>query len=339
MNRQVAVKFVVISVCVVALFVLTLFIGSVSIPACDVLHILSGGDGVTDAVRFIVLGSRLPLALTSLLAGAGLAVSGLMLQTAFRNPLAGPSVLGIKSGASLGVAVVMLMLGGSVSAGAVSFGGYVAVMVGAFFGSLAIMGVLLLLSVWLKNDLMLLITGIMIGYLASSVIMLLNFAATAEGVQGYVMWGMGNFNGVSMTQMPLFAFMTLAGIFMAVLLIKPLNIVLLGSSYARNLGVDMKSVRNRLLLATGLLTSVITAYCGPVAFIGLAVPHIARLVFHTDDHRVLMPATLLIGSLVAMSCNLISLLPGGGILPVNAVTPIIGAPVILYVILKERRRR
>lgn len=262
-----------------------------------------------------------------------------MLQTAFRNPLAGPSILGINSGASLGVAIVMLFLGGTISAGGYSVGGYVAVMAAAFAGSMLIMGLLLLFSSWLKNDLMLLITGIMVGYMTSSVISLLNYMSSADGVHSYVMWGMGNFNGVSLSRLPLFALMTLAGIVMALLLIKPLNIILLGSNYARNLGISMRRVRNLLLLATGLLTAVITAYCGPISFIGLAVPHIARLVFRTDNHRVLMPATLISGAIVALGCNLVCVLPESTILPINAVTPLVGAPVILYVILRERRGR
>lgn len=262
-----------------------------------------------------------------------------MLQTAFRNPLAGPSILGINSGASLGVAIVMLFLGGTISAGGYSVGGYVAVMAAAFAGSMLIMGLLLLFSSWLKNDLMLLITGIMVGYMTSSVISLLNYMSSADGVQSYVMWGMGNFNGVSLSRLPLFALITLAGIVMALLLIKPLNIILLGSNYARNLGISMRRVRNLLLLATGLLTAVITAYCGPISFIGLAVPHIARLLFRTDNHRVLMPATLISGAIVALGCNLVCVLPESTILPINAVTPLVGAPVILYVILRERRGR
>ena len=233
----------------------------------------------------------------------------------------------------------MLFLGGTISAGGYSVGGYVAVMAAAFAGSMLIMGLLLLFSSWLKNDLMLLITGIMVGYMTSSVISLLNYMSSADGVQSYVMWGMGNFNGVSLSRLPLFALITLAGIVMALLLIKPLNIILLGSNYARNLGISMRRVRNLLLLATGLLTAVITAYCGPISFIGLAVPHIARLLFRTDNHRVLMPATLISGAIVALGCNLVCVLPESTILPINAVTPFVGAPVILYVILRERRGR
>ena len=231
----------------------------------------------------------------------------------------------------------MLLLGGTIVAGNFAWNGYAAIITGAFVGSLFIMGVLLLFSTWLKNDLMLLISGIMIGYMTSSAITLLNFSSTAQGVHSYTMWGMGTFNGVSMDRMPLFAAITIVGIIMAVLLIKPLNLLLLGNNYAINLGLNVKSVRNRLLLSTGILTAVITAYCGPVSFIGLAVPHIARMIFRSDNHRILLPATLICGSVVALLCNLITMIPESGVIPLNAVTPLIGAPVIIYVILRRRR--
>ncbi len=330
-------KFIITAIIVFILFVMNLYIGSVNLSVSEVSGILMGkSDGGT--AEFIVLGSRLPMAVTALLAGAGLAVSGLLLQTAFRNPLAGPSILGISSGASLGVALVMLLLGGTISAGTVTIGGYAAVVTGAFFGSLLIMAILLSLSTLLKNDLMLLITGIMIGYLVSSAIMLLNYVSTAEGVQSYVMWGMSTFNGVSLSQLPLFGGITCAGLVLALLLVKPLNLLLLGDGYARNLGVNLSRVRNLLLLATGLLTAAITAFCGPVSFIGLAVPHIARLIFRTDDHRTLMPATILMGGGVTLCCNLLCVLPVNSILPVNAVTPIIGAPVVIWILLRGRKR-
>lgn len=329
-------RFVILIIGIAVLFVLNLFIGSVNIPCADVWMVLTGNADPASTTSFIVLGSRLPQAITALLAGAGLAVSGLMLQTAFRNPLAGPSILGITSGASLGVALVMLLLGGTIVAGNFAWNGYAAIITGAFVGSLFIMGVLLLFSTWLKNDLMLLISGIMIGYMTSSAITLLNFSSTAQGVHSYTMWGMGTFNGVSMDRMPLFAAITIVGIIMAVLLIKPLNLLLLGNNYAINLGLNVKSVRNRLLLSTGILTAVITAYCGPVSFIGLAVPHIARMIFRSDNHRILLPATLICGSVVALLCNLITMIPESGVIPLNAVTPLIGAPVIIYVILRRR---
>lgn len=330
-------RFVVMTLVVVVLLILNIFIGSVSIPFATVVDILTGAGDSAGPARYIIIGSRLPQAVTALLGGAGLAISGLMLQTAFRNPLAGPSILGISSGASLGVAVVMLFMGGAISAGSLMVGGYAAVMLGAFLGSMLIMALLLLLSTWLKNDLMLLITGIMIGYLASSLIMLLNFSASAQGVQNYVMWGMGSFNGVTLPQLPLFSSVVVAGLILSMLLIKPLNLLLLGDSYARNLGVNLVKVRNMLMLATGLLTATVTAYCGPVSFIGLAVPHITRMIWRTDNHAVIMPGTVLTGAAVALLCNFISILPENSVLPINAVTPLIGAPVIIYVILKRRR--
>lgn len=325
------------TVIVVALFAMNLFFGSVNIPVGTVIDILSGNGG-SDIEQFIILRSRLPMAITALLAGAGLASTGLMLQTTFRNPLAGPSVLGINSGASLGVALVMLLAGGSVSAGTASLEGSAAVIAGAFAGSLLIMGLLILLSAILKNTLMLLITGIMIGYLASSVIMLLNYAATAEGVQSYVLWGMSSFGGVTMNDMPLFASLTITGIFISLLLVKPLDIMMLGDRYAANLGLNLNRLRNLLLLATGLLTAVVTAYCGPVSFIGLSVPHISRLIFRTDLHRQLLPATLLSGSAVALMCNLICILPENSVIPLNAVTPLIGAPVVIWVLVSRRSK-
>lgn len=201
------------------------------------------------------------------------------------------------------------------------------------------MGLLLLFSVWLKNDLMLLITGIMVGYLTSSVITLLNYLSTAEGVHGYAMWGMGNFNGVALGQLPFFSIAIASGLIFSILMVKPLNIILLGENYARNLGVKMQWVRNMLLVTTGLLTSVVTAFCGPISFIGLAVPHIVRMIFQTSDHRIIIPGCILTGAVVGLVCNLLCILPENIILPLNGVTPLIGVPVILYVIFKERRGR
>lgn len=329
-------KFTALILLLAALFLLNLFIGSVGIPAADVLAILCGENGHGPA-EFIVLGSRLPTALTALLAGAALSTAGLLLQTAFRNPLAGPSILGITSGASLGVALVMLLFGGSVAFGSLSVGGYAAVVAGALAGSLAIMGILIALSSILKNELMLLITGIMIGYLTSSAIAVLNSLSSAEGIQNYVMWGMSTFGSVSMRQLPLFAILTAGGLALAAALVKPLNAMLLGASYASNLGIDLVKTRNLLLLATGLLAATATAFCGPVSFIGLAVPHISRMIFLTSNHRVLLPATLLCGSATALACSLLCILPSEGMLPLNAVTPIIGAPVVLWVILRRNR--
>ena len=322
---------------IAVLFALNLLVGSVSIPAGDVVSILLGDETHKASWQYIVLQSRLPQALTAMLSGAALAVSGLLLQTAFRNPLAGPSVFGINSGAGLGVALVMLFLGGGLSVGSLQFSGFAAILVAAFISAMTVMAVICFFSTMVRNSVMLLIIGIMIGYLSNSAISLLNFFATDEGVKSYMVWGMGSFGGVSMANMPLFAVVTLAGLLGALMLIKPLNALMLGERYAENLGVNILRIRNWLLVVTGVLTAIVTAFCGPVAFIGLAVPHIARLLLTTDNHRQLLPATLLCGAVVALLCNLICFLPGeSGVIPLNAVTPLIGAPVIIYVITKRR---
>ena len=321
----------------VLLFAVNLCVGAVRIPLNDVFSALFGTGEVRESWRFIVVGSRLPQAITAMLSGGALAVSGLMLQTAFRNPLADPSVFGISSGAGLGVALVILFLGGSVTAGAFSLTGFAAIFVAAFAGAMAVMAVIFFFSTTVRNNTTLLIIGIMIGYLSSSAVSLLNFFATAEGVKSYLVWGLGNFGGVTMAQMPAFAAIVLGGLVAALLMVKPLNALLLGDHYAENLGVNIRMVRNSLLIITGVLTAIVTAFCGPVAFIGLAVPHVARLLTTTDDHRILMPATILTGAVVALLCNVLCVLPGdGGIIPLNAVTPLLGAPVIIYVIVKSR---
>ena len=315
-----------------------LLLGPVDIPPGEVVRILLGGEAEKETWSFIVWEARFPQCVTALLCGAALSASGLMLQTVFNNPLADPSILGISSGASLGVALVMLAGGGSIATGAFSLSGFATVVVGAFVGAVGVLGIILLLSAVIKNSVMLLIAGIMIGYVASSVISLLNFISSAEGVRSYTIWGLGNFGGVSLAQLPAFGLTTVAGLVVALLLIKPLNALLRGPRYAENLGVNIRRVRNLLLLATGVLTAVTTAFCGPVSFIGLAVPHMARLLLGTSNHNLLMPVTLLAGSAVALLCNLLCLLPGeAGLIPLNAVTPILGAPVIIYVIVNQRR--
>ncbi|WP_311442779.1 iron ABC transporter permease [Hoylesella enoeca] len=321
---------------IVVLFVLNLMAGAVRIPLADVVSILMGDDEVRESWRYIVLESRLPQGVTAMLCGAALAVSGLMLQTAFRNPLAGPSVFGITSGAALGVAVVMLLLGGSVSIGMLDLSGFLAVWVSAFAGAMAVTGIIFLFSSLVRNGVMLLIVGLMIGYLSASVVSLLNFFATEQGVKSYIMWGMGDFCSVSMGQLPVFVAVIMAGLLASLSMIKPLNALLLGEEYAENLGVNTIRVRNQLLVITGVLTATTTAFCGPIAFIGLAVPHVTRLVLATENHRLLLPATVLVGAATALLCNLICSLPADGAIPLNAVTPLIGAPIIIYVIVKGR---
>ena len=338
MKRPTIPLMLLIAASIFVFFLLNLLLGSVSIPIGSVWNILWGGTDESVIWQNIIWKSRVPQALTALVAGAGLSISGLQMQTVFRNPLAGPSILGINTGASLGVALVMLLGGGSITAGVFSISGFLAVLAGAFAGAMIVMGILLFFSAFTKNNLMLLIIGIMIGYITSSVISLLNFFSTAEGVHSYMIWGLGNFSGVSSGQLPVFIVSITAGLVLSVMLIKPLNALLLGNRYAENLGVNVRLTRNLLLIATGMLTAITTAFCGPIAFIGLAVPHIARLMLGTSNHNSLMPVTLLLGGAVALLCNLISVLPGEtGILPLNAITPVLGAPVIIYILVKQRK--
>lgn len=338
MNKQTLLFYPSLSVLLLLLFFGSLAYGAVSIPVGSVIDILAGNDTGNLAWEHIVIQSRLPQALTAVLAGASLAVSGLLLQTLFRNPLAGPSILGISDGANLGVAAVLLYFGGSLGRIAdSSVNGYLAVILAAFAGAGAVLGLIIYFSSKVKNNVMLLIIGIMIGYLASSLISILNYYASSDKVHAFVMWGLGNFSGVSLDQLPFFSLCTGAGLFLSILLIKPLNALLLGEMYAANLGIRVKQVRMLILVCTGLLAATTTAFCGPISFIGLAVPHIARLALGSSNHKMLLPVTLLAGSCVALLCNLLMVVPGSNqILPLNAVTPMLGAPVIIYVILNRK---
>ena len=328
---------IVMTAAIALLFLLNLLYGSISIPADEVFSILTGHDASKDSWRYIILESRLPQAITACLCGGALAVSGLMLQTAFKNPLADPSIFGISGGAGLGVALVMLLLGGSFSAGSFEATGFFAILLGAFVGAMAVTALIFFFSTLVRNNVMLLMIGVMVGFMSSSVISLLNFFATEEGVKSYAVWGMGNFGAVSSEHMLVFATTTIVGLIASLLMIKPLNAMLLGEQYAENLGVNTMRMRNYLLLVTGLLTAVTTSFCGPVSFIGLAVPHIARLLLTTENHRQLLPATILTGAAVALFCNFLCYLPGeNGIIPLNAITPLIGAPVIIYVIMRKK---
>ena len=337
MMKRNILLFIGLAVSILFLFGLNLVTGSVQIPFADVLDILCGRFMGKESWQYIILENRLPQTLTAILCGASLSVCGLMLQTAFRNPLAGPDVFGISSGAGLGVALVMLLLGGTVSTSMFTVSGFLAILTAAFVGAIAVTALILFLSTMVRNSVLLLIVGIMVGYVSSSAVSLLNFFASEEGVKSYMVWGMGNFGGVSMSHIPLFSILCLMGIGVSFLLIKPLNVLLLGPQYAESLGISTRQLRNILLVVVGLLTAITTAFCGPISFIGLAIPHIARLLFRTENHQVLLPGTVLSGAAISLLCNFICYLPGeAGIIPLNAVTPLIGAPVIIYVIVQRR---
>lgn len=326
---------VVLSLLVVALVPLCLIYGSIDIPFGEVVKALTGGEVEKRTWETIVIEMRLPMALTAALAGAALAVAGLLLQTTFDNPLAGPSILGVSTGSSLGVAVVMLAMGGVVGETLTS---YFSVLLGAIVGAAVVLLVLLFFSSIVKSTAMLLIIGIMVGYLTSSAISLLNFFSTQEGVHSFVIWGMGNFSGVTLDRLPLFAALILVLLLFSFMLVKPLNALLLGARYAENLGVSIKATRNKLLLLSGILTAVVTAFCGPIGFLGLIVPHIARLALRSSNHTVLLPATALAGAVIALLCCLISVVPSSwGMIPINAITPVIGVPIIIYIIVNRKK--
>ena len=322
------------------LFLLNLLLGSVAIPADSIGNILIGQGNEPVAWQNIVWKSRLPQALTALVAGAGLAVSGLQMQTVFRNPLAGPSVLGISSGASLGVAFVILLSGsiGGVALSRLGIIGEIALSVAAIAGALSIMALIAYVSQKIKGSVTLLIVGVMIGYVATAIIGVLKFFSVEEDIRAYVIWGLGSFARVSGNQMMLFVSLMTILLPLSFLLIKTLNLLLLGDGYARNLGLNIKRARLLVILSAGILTAIVTAYCGPISFLGLAVPHLARAMFQTSDHRILMPSSLLLGAVLALFCNRVARMPGFEVaLPVNSVTALIGAPVVASVLFKKRK--
>ena len=341
MMRRTAPLMTLLLVAIALLFVINLAIGSIDIPMKDVVAILLGNDETSEIWQNIILKSRVPQALTATMAGAGLAISGLQMQTVFHNPLAGPSVLGVSSGASLGVAFVVLLSGaiGNVALSRLGYLGDTALSIAAIIGSLSVMGLIVWISQRVKGNVTLLIIGVMIGYLASAIIGILKFFSPEEDVKAFVVWGLGSFSRVSGDQMVLFVVIMAILIPLSMLLIKTLNLMLLGDEYAKNLGLNINRARTLIILSAGILIAIVTAYCGPIMFIGLAVPHLCRAIFHSSNHRILMPGTMLMGAALALVCNLLARMPGfEGVLPVNSVTALIGAPVIAVVLFRRRNR-
>ena len=340
MKRPVAFYMLLIMASIFLFFFLNLVLGSVSIPLRAVWNILWGTGNESVIWQNIIWKSRVPQALTALVAGAGLSVSGLQMQTVFRNPLAGPSVLGISSGASMGVAFVVLLSGslGGVALSKLGFMGEIALTIAAIVGSLSIMALIVFVSQKVRGNVTLLIIGVMIGYIANAVIGVLKFFSVEEDIRAYVIWGLGSFARVSGDQMTLFICIMVVLLPLSFLLVKTLNLLLLGDAYARNLGLNIKRARLLVIICSGVLVAIVTAYCGPIIFLGLAVPHLCRGMFRTSDHRILMPASLLAGASLALVCNLIARMPGfEGALPVNSVTALVGAPVVMSVLFNKRR--
>lgn len=323
----------------ILMLLLNLGIGSVKIPLNEVCNILTYGECDNIIWQNIIWKSRIPQALTSLLAGAGLAVSGLQMQTIFRNPIAGPSVLGISSGASLGVAFAVLLSGNfaGIALSNIGTAGEMAITISAIIGSLCVMALVVFVSQHVRGNVTLLIIGVMIGHIANAIIGVLKYLSVEEEIRTYVIWGLGSFARVSNDQLLLFATMMAIILPLSMLQSKSLNILLLGEVYAKNLGINIKRIRMYVITCAGILVAVVTAYCGPIMFLGLAVPHICRGIFHTSDHRILLPGTMLMGGILALACNLIARLPGfEGALPVNSVTALIGAPVVIYVLMHRQ---
>ena len=322
------------------LLILGLALGSASIPIDQIITVLLGGEADHTAWTNIVLKFRLPKTATAMLAGMALGVSGLLMQTYFRNPLAEPFVLGVSSGASLGVALVVLTTGaagGAMLAG-LGLAGDLLLTVAAGFGAAITMSLVLLVALRIQSSVTLLILGLMFGYLVAAMVSLLLYFALPERIQAYINWTFGSFSGVTGEQLPILTLIVLAGLLLSAALVKPLNAMLLGEEYARSLGTNLKWTRIGIVCATALLVSAVTAFCGPIAFIGIAVPHLCRGLLGSADHRLLLPGTCLTGACVALCAALIAELPGNNlVLPLNVVTALMGAPVVMLVVLRQVR--
>lgn len=338
--KRPTLAFVLILLSILMFFLLNLALGTISIPVRSIWNILWNTGEESEIWQNIIWKSRLPQTLTALIAGAGLSISGLQMQTVFRNPLAGPSELGISSGASLGVALVILLSGNIAGTALSSLGlfGEVAISFAAIAGALAVMAIIIAISQRVRGNVILLIMGVMIGYIATAIIGVLKFFSNDEDVRAYVIWGLGSFAKVSGDQVYTFVCIMLALIPISFLLIKTLNLMLLGEGYARNLGLNIKRSRLYVITCSCVITAIVTAYCGPIVFLGLAVPHLCRTLFVSSDHRILMPAVTLTGASLALFCNLVARMPGfEGALPINSVTALIGAPIVISVLFGKRK--
>jgi iron complex transport system permease protein len=333
-------RLVLLIVILFLLFILDIAAGSVAIPPLDILRVMTGGEAAKESWEKIVLVFRLPKALAAVSAGAALAVSGLMMQTLFRNPLAGPFVLGINSGASLGVALTVLAVG-TFSTNTMLAGlgliGSLGLVLSASIGSSLVLFLVLFVSRKLRNVMTLLIMGLLFGYAANALVSILMHFSSAERVQAYMLWTFGSFSSLTWDKMTIFLPVIGAGLLMTIALVKVLDGLLLGEHYAHSLGLRVKTARVFIIVITALLSGTVTAFCGPVGFIGIAIPHLARSIFNTSNHRILLPTTVLLGAIAALVADIVAQLPGSSaVLPLNAVTAIIGAPVVAWVILRRR---
>lgn len=325
---------------VIVFFLLNLALGSVDIPLPDILYILSGGETQEPAWQKILINIRIPRAVTAILAGSALSVAGLQMQTLFRNPLAGPSVLGITAGASLGVAVVMLAGGTITTIFAIqqlSMLGSWLIILAASIGSAAVLLLILLISLKVRDNVTLLIIGLMVGNMTIALVSIWQYFSRPEQIQDYLIWTFGSLGGVPLNQLWILGVITLAGGAIALILSKSLNGLLLGENYARSMGLSVSKARIWIIVSTSLLAGGITAFCGPIGFVGIAVPHLTRSLLGTNEHRMLIPGTLLMGALLLLACDVIAQMPGStATLPISAVTSMVGSPVVIWVIVQRK---
>ena len=311
--------------------------GSVHIPLSEILGILFNNQDSDSASSVILLQSRLPKALTAVLAGAALPVAGLMMQTYFRNPVAGPDILGVSAGASLFVAIVMLSAGTIFSISA--YNSYT-IIIAAILGSAIMLLIILAVAYKIKDSITLLIFGLMFGMAISAVVGILQYYSEKGALKLFILWTFGSLGGVTWSQLYLLAPLVIIGVITAVFFAKKLNLLLLGENYARSLGLNLQQIKYVIIFLTALLTGSITAFCGPIAFVGIAVPHLARMLFRTNDHYILIPASVLCGIIILLICDMLTLVSGdSGILPLNSITAFMGAPFVIYILWKNQHMK
>ena len=332
------ISFVILLIALMLSVLVNISLGSVEIPFLDTLNAIFDGTTSNTSWDYIIWDYRIPKAFTAILVGAGLALSGLLMQTLFRNPLAGPFVLGISSGASLGAAI--LIMGASLFSGFSAFQllNNVSLAIAASIGSFAVLLLVMSVAAKVKDTMALLIIGLMFGSITAAVVSVLSYFTTSEKLQQFIYWSFGSLGNLSWSQLGLLSLIVCIGIILSVFAIKGLNGLLLGENYAKSLGVNLKKLRYLVIIATGLLAGSITAFAGPIAFIGLAVPHLTRQIFDTTDHKILVPAVLIYGAIIMLLCDIVAQLPNSAnVLPINAVTSIIGAPVVIWLLVRKKR--
>jgi iron complex transport system permease protein len=320
------------------LFVLDIFLGSLLIPFKTILQTLTGSGNVSPEIKSIIIDFRLPKAITAVIAGMALSISGLQMQTIFRNPLAGPYVLGISAGASLGVAILVLGFSSVFTLGLFTISGSWALIVVAWLGSAIVLFLILAVSARIKDILTILILGMLFGSAASALVNILQYFSNESMLKSFVIWTMGSLGSVTSSQLNVLIPSVLFGLILSFLSVKSLDVMLLGEQYAKSMGLKVRNVRFLVFTSTSILAGSITAFCGPIGFIGIAVPHIGRLLFKTARHKILIPSSLLIGSIVMLLSDIVSQMPGSdSTLPINSVTALVGIPVIIWIILKNRK--